>query len=228
MNSLLPKPLTMLPNGETLLSTAIDKLHEHVEEIVVVTSLAVLNNPGFVKDERCHYRIQLIPTGMGDAIFCAADLIMQHENLLITWCDQIGISEKTIENSIQVQRSAGVNQNLTIPLLSKETGYIHLEIIENRIRKVLQAREGDRVPNPSNSDVGLFIVSGGHALLSAWSDGGRSFSKGSLSDEYNFLPFLHFLSENGWNLEHLQAQPVDGIGINSQDDLNAALRELGF
>ena len=228
MNSLTPKPLTRLPNGETLLSTAIDKLHKHVEEIVVVTSLAVFNDPGFVKDKRCHYRIQLIPSGMGDAIFCAADLIMQNEDLLITWCDQIGISDETIESSILAHRSVGVNQKLTIPFLSKDTGYIHFDIVENQIRKVMQAREGDPVPYSSNSDVGLFVVSGGNALLSAWSDGGRDFSQGKLSAEYNFLPFLQYLNENGWSLKQLQGQLVDGIGINSQDDLISSLKELKF
>lgn len=228
MNTLLPKPLTKLPNGETLLSAAINKLHEHVEEIVVVTSPSVLTNPSFVKDERCRYRVQLLSTGMGDAVFCAADLILQHEDLLITWCDQIGISDDTIDRSIQKHKSMGGSQKLTIPVLIKETSYIHFKIIEDRIREVLQAREGDLVPNPSISDVGLFIVSGGNQILSAWTNGGRDFSLGNHTTEYNFLPFLQYLNGIGWSLGQLDAVAVDGIGVNSQDEFKRALKELKF
>jgi bifunctional N-acetylglucosamine-1-phosphate-uridyltransferase/glucosamine-1-phosphate-acetyltransferase GlmU-like protein len=226
MGSDLPKPLTLLPSGKTFLSTAIEKLIPQVDEIAVVTSMAVQNHKNFFRDERCNYRIQMHPTGMGDAVFSAADLIAVHEDVLILWCDQVGITEQTISNTIAAHKSLEKDFKCTIPLVTKSSMYTHFEFRDGHLENVFQAREGDSAPEPCNSDVGLFLCTGGKEFITAWIDGGREFSRGRSTLEYNFIPFLKFLGTIGWAFRAVEAQEMDGVGVNNPNELHKAYKRL--
>jgi bifunctional UDP-N-acetylglucosamine pyrophosphorylase/glucosamine-1-phosphate N-acetyltransferase len=228
MESDLPKPLTRLPNGKTFLSTAIEKLANHVDGLVVITSEAVLMHPDFSQVKGCQYLIQKNPTGMGDAVFSASDLIGQHEDVMIMWCDQIGITEETIAKTIEFHNSNGGRNRMTIPLLRKNTRYIHFQIKAGNIEKILQAKEGDVIANPVLSDIGLFLLSNGSQLVDNWHEGGRDFARGILTSEINFLPFLAYLNSNGWEFNSVMANDLDGIGVNTKDELNEAVQRLNI
>ncbi len=219
MESNLPKPLTLLPDGNTFLDSMIKKVKSAVDQVVVVSNLQVMNHPKFVKDKDCFYRIQLEATGMGDAVFHASDLINEHEEILIVWCDQIGITNETLGKTLDTHRTFKSDFHMTVPLVSKETQYIHVSQSNGRIDKIHQAKEGDIVPYPSISDIGLFVFSSGSNLLLEWASGGREYSKGKLTSEYNFLPFLAYLGLNKWNFQKVDANPKDGIGVNTQKEL---------
>jgi len=225
MNSTIPKPLTLLPDGSTFLSNIIKKINPFVEQIAVVTSLEVLSHPKFRLDPKCIYVTQLEATGMGDAVFCASDLIDNSHEVMVVWCDQIGITSETIAKTCDLHRKVKSNSHMTIPLLSKETRYIHIDESDGKFRKILQAKEGDTVPPLSKSDVGLFLFSSGSNLSSAWLTGGREFCKGQRTSEYNFLPILPYLSSNGWSAQTLEATPTDGLGVNTQVELNKVILE---
>jgi bifunctional N-acetylglucosamine-1-phosphate-uridyltransferase/glucosamine-1-phosphate-acetyltransferase GlmU-like protein len=218
MLSDIPKPLTLLPNGNTFLDHLTKKLKKVVDHVVVVTNLQVLNHPNFIRDDSLSYRVQPQATGMGDAVFCASDLILQHDEILVVWCDQVGITNELIETALNVHRSIKSNSHMTVPMISKESEYIHISLLDNQISQIFQAREGDQVPNPSLNDVGLFVFSSGPNLIERWVDGGRKFSKGRLTGEYNFLPFLTYLGLSNWSLRRVEANQQDGIGVNTQDD----------
>lgn len=226
MGSDLPKPLTILPSGKTFLSTAVEKLYPQVDEIVIVTSMAVLDHKEFISDEACSYRIQLHPTGMGDAIFSASDLIADHGDVLILWCDQVGITGQTIADTITTHKSSEKDLKCTIPLLRKSSMYTHFEVREGKLENVFQVREGDAVPKPSNSDVGLFLCTGGKKFIQAWVGGGREFSKGRSTLEYNFTPFLSYLNSMGWAFYSVKAQEIDGVGVNDLSELRTASKRL--
>jgi bifunctional UDP-N-acetylglucosamine pyrophosphorylase / glucosamine-1-phosphate N-acetyltransferase len=228
MQSDRPKPLTLLPNGESFLSTAIRKLSSHVDELVVITSNAVLTHPEFSKVQGCHYRIQSDPTGMGDAVFCASDLIATHNDLMIMWCDQIGITEETIEKTIEVHDLNRHDNRMTVPLLWKKSRYIHFQLKDNRVEEILQVKEGDIISESTHSDIGLFILSNGSQLLTHWLEGGKEFSRGKVTSEINFLPFLKYLNLNGWDFHKVEATVQDGIGVNTNGELIDALRRLNI
>lgn len=228
MQSDRPKPLTLLPNGESFLSTAIRKLSSHVDELVVVTSNVVLAHPDFSKTEGCHYRIQSDPTGMGDAVFSVSDLIATHNDLMIMWCDQIGITEETIAKTIKVHDSNHDNNRMTVPLLWKKSRYINFQLKDNRIEEILQAKEGDIISESTQSDIGLFLLSNGSQLVTHWLEGGREFSRGKVTSEINLLPFLKYLNLNGWNFYKVEATDLDGIGVNTNGELIEALRRLNI
>jgi hypothetical protein len=160
---------------------------------------------------------------MGDAVFTVSDLIKQHDDVMIMWCDQIGITTETISRTTDLHKSQGGANQITIPLLWKDSGYIDFQIKNGCIDRILQAREGDVVSEIAHSDIGLFLLSNGAQLVANWFDGGREFSRGIVTSEYNFLPFLKFLNSNGWNLNCLEAVETDGIGVNSTEELIKAL-----
>ena len=225
MNSGIPKPLTALPDGNTFLSSMINRISPFVDQIAVVISLDVLNHPKFKVEPKCAYVTQLQATGMGDAVFCASEMINSSEEIMVAWCDQIGITPETIAKTFDSHRDTKSSTHMTIPVLMKETRYIHIDQSDGKISRVLQSKEGDVVPSPSRSDVGLFLLSSGSNLISAWSNGGREFCRGKLTKEYNFLPMLPYLNSIGWSAQTIDATPKDGVGVNTQEELSNAILE---
>ena len=219
MKSQLPKPLTRLKNGKTFLDSLVEKVDGTVDEIVIVINDELLSHPLFVKNSRCVYKIQSEPTGMGDAIFCAREEILEHENIIVAWSDQVGLTKNTLEETSRLQKSLNLENHITIPVLPKTNGYIHIEHEDNKIIGIYQSREKDVVPSPSLSDVGLFGLSGGLDLISKWENGGRDFAFGRETHEYNFLPFLHYLSTQSWSVEFIAATLSDGYGVNTKGEL---------
>jgi bifunctional UDP-N-acetylglucosamine pyrophosphorylase/glucosamine-1-phosphate N-acetyltransferase len=114
---------------------------------------------------------------------------------------------------------------MVIPVLMKETRYIHIDQSDGKIIRILQSKEGDVVPIPSRSDIGLFLFSSGSNLTSAWLNGGRDFCRGEQTNEYNFLPMLPYLCSIGWTAQTIEANPKDGLGVNTQEELNNAIVE---
>jgi bifunctional UDP-N-acetylglucosamine pyrophosphorylase/glucosamine-1-phosphate N-acetyltransferase len=225
MNSAIPKPLTVLPDGNTFLSSMIKRINPFVDQIAVVTSLDVLNHSKFKVDSKCAYVTQLQATGMGDAVFCALEMINESKEIMILWCDQIGITSETIAKTCESHRKVKSNSHMTIPVLSKTTRYIHIDESNGKINRILQAREGDTVPTIGRSDIGLFLFSSGSNLTAAWSNGGREFCRGQRTNEYNFLPMLPYLSSIGWSAQTIEATPKDGVGVNTQEELSQAILE---
>jgi hypothetical protein len=115
---------------------------------------------------------------------------------------------------------------MTIPLLWKNSKYIHFQIKDGRIEKILQVKEGDIISDLAQSDVGLFLLSNGSQLVTKWFDGGREFARGKVTSEFNFLPFLKYLNSNGWRFNRVEAIDIDGIGVNTRAELVEALRSL--
>jgi hypothetical protein len=76
------------------------------------------------------------------------------------------------------------------------------------------------------SDIGLFIISNGKELLSTWLEGGRAYSVGRISSEFNFLPFFEYLDSKGWVFNEVAAIESDSFGVNTQQELLQALRKL--
>jgi len=156
---------------------------------------------------------------MGDAVFCAREEILEHENIIVIWSDQVGLTKNTLEETLRVQKSLNRQKHITIPILPKTNGYIHFEYEGNKIFGIYQYKEKDVVPNPNLSDVGVFGLSGGIDLISKWENGGRDFAFGRETQEYNFLPFLHYLSSQSWSVEFIEATLSDGYGVNTKGEL---------
>jgi hypothetical protein len=84
---------------------------------------------------------------------------------------------------------------------------------------VLQTREGDKTSADGFSDVGTFGL-GTRGLPEAWTRHLARAPRGSSTGEINFLPFLPFLSAQGWTMTALEVpDAIEARGINTQEDL---------
>jgi hypothetical protein len=88
-----------------------------------------------------------------------------------------------------------------------------------RLARVLQTREGDTTSPNGFSDVGTFLL-GTEGLKTAWEVYLENAPRGQGTGEINFLPFLPFLSGQGWTVTPLEvADATEARGINTKDDL---------
>ena len=170
--------------------------------------------------------LQSSPLGMGDAIFGAADLWREFDDLLIVWGDQFNLSLKTLSACIELHASSE-KPALTLPLVRAPHTYVEYVFDPSgRLTQIRQSREGDRCEPGGFSDVGVFLLSGGLALIEEWTRYRKGCEAGSVTGEINFLPFLVHLSSIGWPVNRYETNdPAEAIGINTPEDL-AFARQL--
>jgi bifunctional N-acetylglucosamine-1-phosphate-uridyltransferase/glucosamine-1-phosphate-acetyltransferase GlmU-like protein len=222
----IPKILVPLQGEETIWQILLKKLYTNVDHIHVVLSregYSLFQNE-LEKDELDDYvslSIQDEPRGMGDAIFCGYKNWAEFENILIIWGDQVYVSEQTINKTLELQSKADSSQ-CTIPVTVVEKPYVQYLFDDNeKLLKILQEREGDICQPKGFADVGTFCLSVDN-LLEAWSQFLKLDTKGSLTGEINFLPFLSFLSTQcNWAIKRLLIQnSIESRGINTKEDLD--------
>jgi bifunctional N-acetylglucosamine-1-phosphate-uridyltransferase/glucosamine-1-phosphate-acetyltransferase GlmU-like protein len=171
--------------------------------------------------------VQPVPRGMGDAIFGAADFWRDFDDLLIVWGDQFNVSLETLRSCIELH-SRRTGPALTLPVVRSPQPYVeYLFDAAGRLTQVRQSREGDACAAGGFSDIGVFLLSGGKALVEEWERYLAQGNPGSTTGEVNFLPFLaHLSSAAHWPVNrHECADPAEAIGINTPEEL-AFARQL--
>ena len=230
----IPKIFVPILPAVTIWDVIRDKLSELVDDIVLVLSpdgksyqeqsLADLNSKSFYKTE---IGLQAKPLGMGDAIFCVADLWHEYENILIVWGDQFNLSLATLRACLNIH-SAQKKPSITLPVVRATNPYVEYVFDSSeRLTEIRQTREGDRCEPGGFSDIGVFLLRGGKTLQKEWDQYRANSAPGSVTGEINFLPFLVYLSSTaGWPVNKYETDdPTEAIGINSPDDL-AFARQL--
>lgn len=169
---------------------------------------------------------QVSPTGMLDAILAghAAALALTPDRVWITWCDQVGISARTVGALARLE-SESPDAAVIFPVVRQAPPYIHFDrAADGRITSVRQRREGDPMPDAGTSDAGLFSLS--HEafadLLPAFS---RTPPLGARTSERNFLPFIPWVARTRPVLT-FEISPEEARGVNTPDDVAAAERWL--
>jgi hypothetical protein len=113
-----------------------------------------------------------------------------------------------------------VNARCTMPTFVRDNPYIHLQSDRTgRLVKVLQAREGDPMPETGESDCGLFCFDTAALFeaLSAARDLPRM--RGALTGEWNLLPLLELLDDGPGQLNCVRVDDViQTVGINTAAD----------
>ena len=162
--------------------------------------------------------IQANPIGMGDAIFCGFRTWSDYDAILVVWGDQVFVSTQTLSRAIVALRSLPEN-HVVLPVTHMQVPYVEYVIEGPRLLKVLQTREGDATTPNGISDVGVFLLTT-KALRQFWEQYVEKTPRGEGTGEVNFLPFLPFLSSQGWTITPLEvADPTEARGINTKDDL---------
>jgi bifunctional UDP-N-acetylglucosamine pyrophosphorylase / glucosamine-1-phosphate N-acetyltransferase len=211
-----PKVLTALTERDTIWSILQAKLAPLVDHIHLVLSpdgaAAFPSLPANVSTS-----IQPAPTGMGDAIFRGHDVWSEYDALLVVWGDQVFVSSETLSRAIAALSDPA--RHAVLPVTRMATPYVEYVFDGPRLTKVLQTREGDRTTPDGFSDVGTFLL-GTAGLKSAWDTYLGRTPRGMGTGEINFLPFLPFLSEQGWRITPVEVtDETEARGINTKEDL---------
>ncbi len=221
------KLLLPVNNEKTVWDILYEKIKDFVEHIHVVVSPVGLPQIKDYFDEKnvnsgVTVSVQQKPTGMGDAIFGASEFWCNYDHILVIWGDQIYVSTKTIQKTINTQLLLK-SPCFTLPISSIEKPYVQYLFSDDssELLKVKQAREGDVCEKGGYGDVGTFCLST-NQLIDAWQNYSLSAPKGNETKEINFLPFLPYLSSYlKWNMTNVFVEnSVESRGINTQDDLD--------
>jgi bifunctional N-acetylglucosamine-1-phosphate-uridyltransferase/glucosamine-1-phosphate-acetyltransferase GlmU-like protein len=217
-----PKILTPLNDSETIWSVLHKRLAPLVDHIHLVLSPEGAREFPMVPP-RVSSSVQSQPIGMGDAIFGARSTWEMYDAILIVWGDQVFVSTDTLSRALSaLTLPAG---HAVLPLTRMSHPYVEYVFDGAKLTTVLQSREGDKTSPGGFSDVGTFLL-GTRGLVAAWNDYLSNAAHGSQTGEINFLPFLPFLSGQGWTVTPLEvADPTEARGINTPEDL-AFFRDL--
>lgn len=194
---------------------------------------AVIVHPSAEAQVRAHLGpgvdlfVQPEPTGMLDAILLAAPAVarLRPRRVLITWCDQVGIRPATITR-LQSALQAPADPALALLTCVRPSPYIHFDRdTSHRIVRVLHRREGDVMPDPGESDAGVFDLSldAYERLLPEYA---REVETGAATGERNFLPFVAWLSARADVITVPCTDPEESVGVNTPDELHRVERNL--
>jgi bifunctional N-acetylglucosamine-1-phosphate-uridyltransferase/glucosamine-1-phosphate-acetyltransferase GlmU-like protein len=220
---LSPLPKLLVPVAGTPM---IDRLFDLYASLVRRT--IIVCNPASRAQVEAHVRqrqnvgvaVQTEPTGMLDAITIGIGAAKPFEprSVWITWCDQVGVHPRTLENLAgHCERSP--DAPLIMPTVRRADPYIHLERDPTgRILRVLHRREGDTMPDHGESDMGVFALSAAAAfeLLPAYA---REVVSGAGTGERNFLPFIPWVARRGGVITFPSEEPEEAIGVNTPEEL---------
>lgn len=212
-----PKILAPLNARQTIWSVLHAKLAPLVDHIHVVLS------PEGIREfptppEGVSLSVQPEPTGMGDAIFGASAYWETFDAILVVWGDQVFVSSGTLGRALATL--ALPQRHAVLPLTGMAKPYVEYVFEGAELVKVLQSREGDTTRPGGFSDVGTFLL-GTPGLGAAWKVYLSQAPRGSQTGEVNFLPFLPFLSAQGWTIAPLEIpDPTEARGINTLEDLS--------
>jgi len=221
------QPKVLFPiAGKTILEWLVDLLSPLCGRFVFVVSPQGAQPVAAVASQllpaRHRIAVQPEPRGMADAIACGLPCV-ETPHTMIVWGDQVALRPASLEFAMGVHEGPAAPE-ATCPTLLRDHPYIHFERNESgRVIHVLQAREGDAMPERGESDSGVFLF----RTETLRRDLPRLLSSaeciGKQTRELNFLPIFPML-------ERLITLPImtepESVGVNSRADAEYLERYL--
>jgi bifunctional N-acetylglucosamine-1-phosphate-uridyltransferase/glucosamine-1-phosphate-acetyltransferase GlmU-like protein len=167
---------------------------------------------------RYRVAIQPVPTGMGDAVeIGAAQAATRHT--VVLWGDQVALRRASVEAVLRLHQGP-LEPDLTIPTVFRQSPYIHFERDgSGRIARLLQAREGDTMPEFGESDTGLFCFRTDVLRRLLAESRGSAAATGASTAEFNLLPIIPFAAQTAhYVLAARLMEMEETVGINSAAD----------
>jgi bifunctional UDP-N-acetylglucosamine pyrophosphorylase/glucosamine-1-phosphate N-acetyltransferase len=217
------RPKALVPvNGRPMLDHLADLYAEYVDYSVVIAHPSFAADIEAWADEEGYSEVvqQPSPTGMLDAILLAASAVarLRPDSIWITWCDQVGVLPATVGRLADVT-SLEPAPALAFPTVRRTDPYIHfVRDADGRITSVLHRREGDRMPDEGESDMGLFALSR-DAFDRDLHQYASDVVPGQSTGERNFLPFIPWLASRATVVTFPCTDPMEAIGINTAEEL---------
>ena len=114
-----------------------------------------------------------------------------------------------------------------MPSIVKSEPYIHIvRNEEGNIIDLLHRREGDVLPDPGESDLGLFCLSRA-AYLELLPRFAGEVVAGQATRERNFLPFIPWVAGKACVVTFPALHVIESVGINDANDLRHIEEYLG-
>jgi bifunctional N-acetylglucosamine-1-phosphate-uridyltransferase/glucosamine-1-phosphate-acetyltransferase GlmU-like protein len=162
--------------------------------------------------------LQPEPLGMADAIRRGLTFV-ETRHTLIVWGDQVALRPASLEFSMRLHQ--GIAQPAaTCPTLWRDRPYIHFERGESgQLVRILQAREGDSMPERGESDSGVFLfrTEALRCYLPRLFESGECL--GRQTGELNFLPIFPILDGKPGELITAPIMTeAESVGVNSPAD----------
>jgi len=213
------RPKILFPvAGRPILDWLLDFLEPNCSALVFVVSPE--GAPEIVSElkERILGRFEVVvqetPTGMADAIALGLSSV-RTPNAALVWGDQVALRRDSVETCLALH-AGPLHPDVTCPTVVRAKPYIHFQRdAQGRITGVLQAREGDVMPETGESDTGFFCVRAQRVieLLETMRADGAGIGKNT--GEFNFLPVIS-RAERVLTPRHMRLEET--VGINSAAD----------
>ena len=215
------RPKILYPGGGPADSGLVTRfLQPNCSELVFVLSPDGAADVASELDQRVpgRYRvvIQETPTGMGDAVALALPEV-QTPHVVIVWGDQVALRRRSVDACLRLQQGP-LDPDMTCPTVMRDRPYIHFERNEQgRIAVLLQAREGDSMPERGESDTGFFCFRT-PVLVRLLGELRNAPANGRGTGEFNFLPVIPLAASQGLVLTPRLMSVEETVGVNSAED----------
>jgi len=230
LNAGKPKALVEV-NGRPMLDYLWQLYRSHVDAMVVVVhpsaveevvrwARPVAGDQGDLVGPPIEVIQQVAPTGMLDAILLAAPAVLRHDPawIWITWSDQVGVLPETALR-LEEATSGGTPSALVLPTVRRPHPYTHFErSAGGAIVRLLQRREGDRMPDEGESDMGVFALTRA-TFERELPDYARTVVPAGGTGERNFVPFVPWLAGRAPVVTIPATDAREAIGVNTPEDL---------
>lgn len=167
---------------------------------------------------RYRIAIQEVPTGMGDAIAIGAQFV-ETKNTAVIWGDQVAVRPQSIDAVLRIHQGP-LEPAMTVPTVLRANPYTHFERdADGRITRLLQVREGDKLPAQGESDSGFFCFR--TEILRKLLDEmrGDPIATGAVTGEFNMVPIFPFAAARGLRVVSPRVMDIEEtVGINSPAD----------
>jgi bifunctional N-acetylglucosamine-1-phosphate-uridyltransferase/glucosamine-1-phosphate-acetyltransferase GlmU-like protein len=208
--------------GATILEWLVDLLKPLSERFVFVLSptgiASVEDAASRLLPGRYAIAVQPEPIGMADAIRYGL-VQVKTKHTLIVWGDQVALRQASLEFLMLLQQGTA-RPAAVCPTLWRDRPYIHFEREESgRLVRILQAREGDSMPERGESDSGVFLfrTDALHQYLPRLLASDECI--GRRTGEFNFLPIFPMLaSQPGQLITAPVMTEAESVGVNSRAD----------
>ena len=172
--------------------------------------------------DRFAIALQREPRGMADAIARGLPSV-DTENVIIIWGDQVAVRLASLESAMRAHEGPA-QPDATCLTLWRERPYIHFERdASGKVVRVLQAREGDSMPERGESDSGVFLFRTAALRRDLPRLLESNTAIGVKTRELNFMPIFPMLDK-------LITLPImteaESIGVNSRADAEYLERYL--
>ena len=137
--------------------------------------------------------VQPEPLGMADAVRCGLASV-ETRHTLIVWGDQVALRPESLDFSMRLHQGSA-QPAAVCPTLWRDHPYIHFERESDKVVRILQAREGDAMPERGESDSGVFLfrTDALRHYLPRLLESGECIGK--KTGELNFLPIFPILDQ---------------------------------